>query len=190
MEIDHNRWYINGNRGCVATNAGLADGYFPQGSLRWDVPERGMREDRYRKIKVSSVPFLYFSLSPPELAWRCNRNTEISHFNFNYPYIRKITIYACVDPTFIRVEQLLHWRETKVVGRSSRQDNRGDEQICRSLSRFLQIRLRRLDFEESYTAESNILGSIEFSEGTTAEGSKDIARRIGRWKRFEIGQVG
>lgn len=34
MEIDHNRWYINGNRGCVATNAGLADGYFPQGSLR------------------------------------------------------------------------------------------------------------------------------------------------------------
>lgn len=68
MEIDHNRWYINGNRGCVATNAGLADGYFPQGSLRWDVPERGMREDRYRKIKVSSIPFLCFSLSPLELA--------------------------------------------------------------------------------------------------------------------------
>lgn len=64
----------------------------------------------------------------------------------------------------------------RFIGRSSRQNNRCYEQIDRSLPRFLQICLQRLGFKKSYTAESNVLGSIELSQGTIIGKSENFAR--------------
>lgn len=57
--------------------------------------------------------------------------------------------------------------------------DRGPEQERRAVRGLLQLRLRRLDREESDTPEPDILGSAELVARGAAQESQDTARRTG-----------
>lgn len=132
-------------------------------------------------VRTGTVKSRFSFFSPPSVS-PCNviEHTEILHFNSNYPYIR--IIYIHIDLASIRNDNRIITFNMKIkfIDRSSRQDNRCDEQIGRSLPRFLQICLQRLGFKKSYTAKSDFLGSIELSQRAIIRKSENFARGIRR----------